>query len=159
MIDELYTLCKNPPSLKDWRRFWSKVKVKDWKRCWEWQNGKHSKGYGQFYSSKVKTTRKAHRVICEWLYGDLPLSLVVDHIWCNNPPCCNPLHLIPTAWSINTMRIGSKNIMAIKASRLYCKFGHQLTVVQNGLRRRCLPCGKEQLKRWKNNNIKKSDRV
>lgn len=83
-------------------RFWSKVNIADADSCWEWQAFRTDEGYGQFttilterYASgrlKVKT-HIASRLAFELAHGAIPEGYCVRHT-CDNPPCCNPKHLI-----------------------------------------------------------------
>ena len=72
--------------------FWSKVSVADnSKDCWEWAGARKPKGYGN-----VRLNNKyllAHRVAFELANAIIPDGLMVCHI-CDNPPCCNPNHLM-----------------------------------------------------------------
>jgi hypothetical protein len=57
--------------------------------CWEWQGYRDTAGYGQVrVNGKL---HKAHRWAYELFYGFSPE--VVRHR-CDNPPCCNPEHLL-----------------------------------------------------------------
>jgi hypothetical protein len=57
--------------------------------CWEWQGYREPGGYGQIrINGKL---HKTHRLAFELTYGESPL--VVRHT-CDNPPCCNPNHLL-----------------------------------------------------------------
>ena len=60
-------------------------------RCAEWTGGCDKDGYGKFFAGG--STRKAHRVALEIAEGRA-LS-PKDHALhaCDNPPCCEPLHL------------------------------------------------------------------
>jgi len=73
-------------------RFWAKVDVRGQDECWEWQGGT-DKGYGVFKDRSYHTI-KAHRM-AYILAHDIELGSeeVVRHT-CDNPPCCNPNHLI-----------------------------------------------------------------
>jgi len=59
--------------------------------CWIWLGFKNPKGYGQ--SSLNGKTMLAHRWSYQHHYGIvIPEGLHVCHS-CDNPSCCNPLHL------------------------------------------------------------------
>lgn len=55
--------------------------------CWPWIGAVGKDGYGSFDGTQ------AHRMIYQALHGPLPPEVVVRHT-CDNPPCCNPKHLI-----------------------------------------------------------------
>lgn len=59
--------------------------------CWNWRGSVDGKGYGLFRSEAGGTVR-AHRWAYEASAGAIPLGLVVCHK-CDNPRCCNHLHL------------------------------------------------------------------
>jgi hypothetical protein len=67
----------------------SKV-VKQPSGCWEWQAAKYAKGYGAFVIRNE--TRRAHRVLYVWTYGEPDADL---HHRCENRSCVNPDHLEP----------------------------------------------------------------
>jgi hypothetical protein len=82
----------------NWRKlFWDKVDTKGGKpsepdimTCWEWKAGRATRGYGQaLYKGKQW---RAHRLAWALYYGPIPKGMIIRHR-CNNPPCCNPLHL------------------------------------------------------------------
>jgi len=71
--------------------FWSKVEVADTASCWEWKGARKIKGYGN-----VRIGGKfyiASRVAWELANFKIPDGYSVLHI-CDNPPCCNPSHLV-----------------------------------------------------------------
>lgn len=59
--------------------------------CWEW-NGQRSRfGYGHIkFKGRMRFT---HRLAWELYRGLIPQGLMVRHLVCDNPPCCNPDHL------------------------------------------------------------------
>ncbi len=58
--------------------------------CWEWQGSRTHGGYGE---ACFKRNRKsAHVFAYIAAHGPLPDGVCVLHK-CDNPPCCNPLHL------------------------------------------------------------------
>lgn len=70
-------------------RFWSNVKRRGPDECWEWQGLCQDNGYGIVHHGGH---RLAHRLAYKYTKGD-PTGLVVRHS-CDNPPCCNPKHLL-----------------------------------------------------------------
>lgn len=78
-------------------RFWSKVDVAaSIEECWPWKAGRFEKGYGSFSLTPgflVKRSVRAHRVAYELTRGSIPVGMIVMHK-CDNPPCCNPNHLV-----------------------------------------------------------------
>lgn len=74
--------------------FWSKVEVGYKTECWNWLGGKDKRGYGRLSRGGMflGKTIKAHRTAWEFANGEIKNGLHVLHR-CNNPSCCNPLHL------------------------------------------------------------------
>lgn len=73
-------------------RFWSKVDVRGPDECWEWKAGK-VKGYGVFWI-RAGDPIYAHRMAYQLANGvELTSDVLVRHK-CDNPPCCNPRHLL-----------------------------------------------------------------
>jgi hypothetical protein len=74
--------------------FWRRVDLsRASAECWPWLGSTNKDGYGIAKFGRVRTT--AHRV-AKMLHDDvqtLPTGIVVRHV-CNNPPCCNPAHLL-----------------------------------------------------------------
>ncbi len=58
--------------------------------CWEWTGGRYYNGYAA-HTVNGRAVR-GHRYMYEQVYGPIPPGMVVMHE-CDNPPCCNPLHL------------------------------------------------------------------
>lgn len=86
--------------------------------CWIWTGHVDKKGYGKFWFQRSVS---AHRWAYEFLRGDVPAGLMLDHL-CENPPCVNPWHLDPVTNLENQKR--SKNTFA---GRTHCKNGHPLS--------------------------------
>ncbi len=76
------------PSLteKQLKAFWTKVDKRSPKECWPWTASTFPDGYGNFQSYL------AHRIAYFLLTAKDPGEQGVCHT-CDNPPCCNGLHL------------------------------------------------------------------
>jgi hypothetical protein len=63
--------------------------------CWEWIGIRDRDGYGtfSFRTESGKREQRAHRVSWILEHGEIPDGLWVLHD-CDNPPCCNPNHLM-----------------------------------------------------------------
>lgn len=59
--------------------------------CWIWQRSKTAGGYGE--CAKARGDSLAHRLSYRAFVGEIPMLGVVRHK-CDNPPCCNPDHLV-----------------------------------------------------------------
>jgi hypothetical protein len=73
----------------DIARFWSHVDVKGADDCWEWKRAR-SAGYGRFAADGRMLV--ASRIAFVITHGELGTD-EARHT-CDNPPCCNPAHLI-----------------------------------------------------------------
>lgn len=75
-------------------RFWSKVRRGAPGECWPWTHATNEHGYGVMRPTGARSgpTLRAHRVALV-LNGRDPGDLIVRHR-CDNPPCCNPAHLL-----------------------------------------------------------------
>ena len=77
--------------------FWSKVdRSSGTDACWPWTGAHDPDGYGLFRAPKAtrRPTRRAHREAYELAHGTIPPGLHIRHVVCDNPPCCNPAHLL-----------------------------------------------------------------
>jgi hypothetical protein len=90
-------------------RFWSRVNIKSDDECWNWQ-GRIQEGYGKI-SCKDKELL-AHRLAYELTYGPVNSELAACH-GCDNPRCCNPLHLWVGTWANNNKDRANKHISAV----------------------------------------------
>jgi hypothetical protein len=59
--------------------------------CWEWPRYRDQDGYGKVIVGGRKTA--AHRVAYRIFVGPIPADKIIRHS-CDNPPCCNPAHLL-----------------------------------------------------------------
>lgn len=76
-------------------RFWSKVRRGLREECWEWTRHRHVKwNYGHFrWRNPINGKNEvinAHRVAFYLTFGYLP---EMGCHTCDNPPCCNPVHI------------------------------------------------------------------
>lgn len=98
---------REPIPLED--RFWNYVDKDAGGGCWEWTKKRMESGYGM--TSELRKTLLAHRVAYELSKGPIPEGLVVRHS-CDNPPCCNPDHLLLGTYADNTEDAVSRNRVA-----------------------------------------------
>lgn len=74
-------------------RFREKVSKGAPEECWPWTGATNEHGYGLIRTAgKRGRLLKAHRLALQLTGVDID-GTVVRHI-CDNPPCCNPAHLI-----------------------------------------------------------------
>ena len=67
--------------------------------CLEWQGAKVGGGYGKIMVDGV--VYRVHRWVYEASVGPIPTGMVLCH-QCDNPPCCEPAHLIPGTMQQNS---------------------------------------------------------
>ena len=114
-------------------RFWPKVDRRGGPdACWPWL-GSTGQGYGQIFLNGRGVP--AHRVAWELHHGiPFPASMDACHR-CDNPPCCNPLHVWPGTPSDNALDASSKGRLAgyqsgnrpWNAGQTHCPRGHAFT--------------------------------
>jgi hypothetical protein len=68
-------------------RFPGKIQFGSAGQCWPRVGRKYDKGYGRVGN------KRSHRLVFEMLQGDIPPGVLIRHT-CDNPPCCNPFHLL-----------------------------------------------------------------
>ena len=103
--------------------------------CWNWKLGKDRDGYGRvvFLGKSVG----AHRLAAHYfLHFDLSPDLYVLHK-CDNPSCCNPLHLFVGTQKDNAVDMAKKKRGHNQyADRTHCPYGHEYTLENTYLRKK-----------------------
>lgn len=78
------------PTAEETNRFWSKIAIGDKSDCWPWLAACNSDGYGATSIGGIQL--RAHRVA---FFIEFKRQPVLDcRHECDNPPCCNPYHLV-----------------------------------------------------------------
>jgi hypothetical protein len=127
--------------------------------CHEFRGNTGTKGYG-LISVKSKG-ESVHRVVFRLCVGEIPAGMLVRHT-CDNPPCCNPEHLLLGTHTDNardrvnrgrsalgarqngTKKLGPEKALEIRKLReagsrvtvLAAQFGVSVSSVQDVLRRK-----------------------
>ena len=87
--------------------FWGWVKAASDDECWEWTGARKGRyGYGRYRG------KNAHRTAYELSKGTIPAGMLVRHS-CDNPPCCNPRHLLLGTHKDNTSDAIKRNRLAM----------------------------------------------
>lgn len=131
------------------RRIFSRIVVTQ-NGCWEWQGWKTRGGYGRI--THQARNELVHRFMYAWLVGPIPRGLgahvpQLDHLRCDNPPCCNPAHLALVTGRENNLRAHTP--IATNARKRHCVRGHVLPERPNARRgatrekRYCQQCSRD----------------
>lgn len=136
------------------KRFWSKVEIGGLDECWPWTGRKHKFGYGaMMFRRKIYT---AHRLAYLLVRGEFDEKLDCCHR-CDNPPCCNPLHLFLGTAKDNITdainkgrfaqgqrngrsRLTSEQVEEIKKTVAPSQRGMKLIARRFGISKSCLYC-------------------
>lgn len=92
---------------KDKMRFWSKIEVKGPNDCWPWKAGRRDGQYGNFWLQGKDYL--AHRISYFLKHGDIR-GLICHR--CDNPCCCNPIHLFKGTAAENNLDMAKKGRQA-----------------------------------------------
>lgn len=83
-------------------RLWDRVQMLGPDECWEWQGARQSGQWAYGRIAFAGRQRRVHRLAWEATHGmSVPEGMVVRHT-CDNPPCCNPHHLLLGTFADNT---------------------------------------------------------
>ena len=110
-------------SEKDKARFWSCVAIASPDECWRWIGTRGPHTYGKISFRHVSYL--AHRVALTLWDGPFTASAPYTLHSCDNPPCCNPMHLswgthrqnMEDALARNRTAAGNKNGTRTKPHR------------------------------------------
>lgn len=124
-------------------RFWSKVDRSS-QSCWNWQAATDQSGYGRVLVNGQN--RRAHRIAWELTHGEIPAGdgyhgVCVLH-QCDNPACCNPLHLFLGSQRENIADMQRKGRHG-HGSKTHCAKGHPFddaNTMTYGNHRMCRSC-------------------
>lgn len=94
-------------SLTPEQRFWAMVDRRGPNECWPWLGEVNHGGYGLFQFSVTRRNVRAHRFVLGLTSVDAA-HLIVRHR-CDNPPCCNPAHLLTGTKRQNSQDMVSRN--------------------------------------------------
>jgi hypothetical protein len=120
-------------------RLWSKTIFCD-TGCWLFTGSHTDEGYGRIRLGN--TIRFVHRAAYEFIVGEIPDGLVLDHL-CRSRDCWNPDHLEPVTERVNILR--GLGITALEARRDRCPAGHEYsTKLTKRGGRVCLKCRRKQ---------------
>lgn len=94
------------------------VAVDDPTGCWEWGRKRNQHGYGVLADVATRQIgeRRAHRAILRIQGVDVDGQVVMHS--CDNPPCCNPAHLLVGTQADNMRDARSKGRMRGQFTRL-----------------------------------------
>jgi hypothetical protein len=132
-------------SIKELTRIFSKIVVNPVTQCWEWTSAFDSHGYSLVWYKGAN--ERVHRLLYAWAVKPIPKGRrkgipVLDHIICDNPPCCNPSHVRLCQNRDNVLR--GNGTSANNARKTHCKRGHPLPPKElNRNQRECKICKAE----------------
>ena len=100
----------------------SRVRHDEVSGCMVWTGDKTSNGYGRMVVDGKR--KRVHRLMYERVNGEIPDSMVIDHV-CRNRLCCNPEHLRVVSNRENIL--SGEGIAAKNAAKTHCVKGHELS--------------------------------
>lgn len=116
--------------------------------CWVWQGATKPSGHGRMGVPLERKTREAH-ILAFFAWKGYPgEGLVLDHEICDNPPCCNPDHLVPkTSWE--NVKRNEQGPFAVKEKATHCIHNHEFTEENTYIHpkrgtRHCIQCRRDR---------------
>lgn len=132
-------------SQSDLDRFFSKLDPPNERGCREWNRATYPAGYGEF--SLGSDVVLAHRVAFFIANGYWPE--ICRHT-CDNPPCCEPAHLLDGSQADNVHDMIERDRHSIFL-RTHCIHGHEYNEVNTRITRKgqrvCRPCDRDRRKK------------
>ncbi len=119
-------------------RFAKKIEVDALSGCWQWVGALNGGGYGGFDGTT------SHRFIYEYLFGEIPDGLDLDHL-CRNRKCCSPFHLEAVTRLENIRRASA---IKTHCPRRHPYSGENLHITKQGWRV-CLKCRRNRRQYWR----------
>src|SRR3990167_10081345 len=136
--------------------------------CWIWTGSRDRDGYGQVSLSRLATvvghrnkTFRLPRLMFAWLVAPVPRGFgsdipELDHVACDNPPCCNPAHLALVLHRDNIAR--SNAVSSINRAKTHCVRGHILPPTRHfpnsSPMRICRICAADLQRQTRRNRVK-----
>jgi len=111
--------------------------------CLEWTGVTNRGGYGRiWFNGKIVM---AHRLAWELVNGPIPEGMLIRHLVCDNPPCCNVDHLRPGTQVENLADMVAKDRHGrYNSVKTHCPQHHEYTEANTYLspqgRRTCRTC-------------------
>ncbi len=115
-------ICADQAKRSGWKdRLWRNIDRSNGPdSCWLWKGKFFENGYPKF-AVEQKVVR-AHRIVAETCLGPIPNGWIICHE-CDNPKCCNPIHLFIGTHKANAEDMVSKNRVDRKVNAMRDKIG------------------------------------